>query len=133
MKFPVELVSNHSGEHLMVRVKLAELWNQSSEVISQCNFVPTRDDADAMHPELFAIADSFPANVMFLDLETCGFAGSMVFLVGVLVCVLWVFTSLLQAAGIRKVWLRSRNPGFFACCRVSDGSASQSDSCHPEN
>ncbi|MGE3809804.1 MAG: ribonuclease H-like domain-containing protein, partial [Gemmataceae bacterium] len=34
------------------------------------------------HPEVAALARWFPRQTLFLDLETCGFAGSMVFLVG---------------------------------------------------
>ncbi len=34
------------------------------------------------HPEVAALARWFPQQTLFLDLETCGFAGSMVFLVG---------------------------------------------------
>ncbi len=36
----------------------------------------------APHPEIVALAEHFPRGTMYLDLETCGFAGSMIFLVG---------------------------------------------------
>ncbi len=35
-----------------------------------------------MHPELAAVCEHFPRGTLFLDLETCGFAGSSIFLVG---------------------------------------------------
>ena len=41
-------------------------------------------DSDAdNHPDLLALAHSFPQSAMFLDLETCGFAGCAIFLVGI--------------------------------------------------
>ncbi len=36
------------------------------------------------HPEQRAFAAAFPHNAMYVDLETCGFAGAMIFLVGVI-------------------------------------------------
>lgn len=37
----------------------------------------------AEYPELRALARSFPQSALFLDLETCGFAGCAIFLIGV--------------------------------------------------
>lgn len=37
-----------------------------------------------MHTEILHFADAFPAKTLYLDLETCGLAGAMVFLAGVL-------------------------------------------------
>jgi uncharacterized protein YprB with RNaseH-like and TPR domain len=37
-----------------------------------------------MHPDLAALTRSFPDSTLFLDLETCGLAGSAIFLVGVI-------------------------------------------------
>lgn len=45
----------------------------------------SRDAADqqaTQHPELAAVAEHFPQGTLFLDLETCGFSGSPLFLAG---------------------------------------------------
>jgi uncharacterized protein YprB with RNaseH-like and TPR domain len=43
-----------------------------------------RADRQELHPELAALVERFPVGTLFLDLETCGFAGSPIFLVGLL-------------------------------------------------
>ncbi len=39
-------------------------------------------DGDTVHPELRTLAECFPQSALFVDLETCGFAGSSIFLIG---------------------------------------------------
>jgi uncharacterized protein YprB with RNaseH-like and TPR domain len=39
---------------------------------------------EELHPELKQLATSYPSGALYLDLETCGFAGAMVFLIGLL-------------------------------------------------
>ncbi len=46
---------------------------------------PGPDAGDGLlHPELARLAQTLPQGAMFLDLETCGFAGSAVFLIGLI-------------------------------------------------
>jgi uncharacterized protein YprB with RNaseH-like and TPR domain len=81
-----EVCQNASGSHLRFRRTLATLWPAANRVIEQS--CERRADCgiagEAVHEELVAIAHHFPAGTLFLDLETCGFAGSPVFLVGLL-------------------------------------------------
>lgn len=71
------------GEHLRFRRPLAEFWPNAKSVIARCTALPTTIDAADLHPEMAAVAEHFPDRTMFLDLETCGFAGAPVFLAGV--------------------------------------------------
>ena len=81
-----EVVGNASGEHLRMLLPLARFWPQSEKAVTRgLEKMATVDlDRDVVHPELSALAEGFPHGAMFLDLETCGFAGSMIFLVGLL-------------------------------------------------
>ncbi len=80
-----------SGEHLRIRRPLAELWPAAKAIVpqsiarltSRTYRSPAGSDQPELHPELAAVAEHFPAATMFLDLETCGFAGAPVFLAGV--------------------------------------------------
>jgi uncharacterized protein YprB with RNaseH-like and TPR domain len=80
-----------SGEHLRIRRPLAELWPAAKAIVpqaiarlsSRAYRSPAGSDQPELHPELAAVAEHFPATTMFLDLETCGFAGAPVFLAGV--------------------------------------------------
>jgi hypothetical protein len=72
--------ANGSGVHLRMRRPLAELWPQSD--VAAARVARAADAQSGGHPELVALAQALPAGSLFLDLETCGFAGSMVFLVG---------------------------------------------------
>jgi hypothetical protein len=72
--------ANASGVHLRIRRPLAELWPNSDVVAARVAGSAARQSST--HPELSALGDALPTGSLFLDLETCGFAGSMVFLVG---------------------------------------------------
>jgi len=80
-----------SGKHLRIRRPLAELWPAAKAIVpqsiarqaSRVYRCPAGSDPPELHPELAAVAEHFPAATMFLDLETCGFAGAPVFLAGV--------------------------------------------------
>ncbi len=71
---------NASGTHLRFRRALAELWPGADETVAALAGRTTA--ASQRHAELAALADWLPHGTVFLDLETCGFAGSMVFLAG---------------------------------------------------
>jgi uncharacterized protein YprB with RNaseH-like and TPR domain len=77
-----EVVANVSGEHLRFRRSIERFWPQGAQAIAALGhrrMVPA-----AGHVELAALRGAFPRQALFLDLETCGFAGSMVFLAGLL-------------------------------------------------
>ncbi len=72
-------VENRWGKHWLREQPIEELWPGSgcwlADAIGRLRNCPkTR--------ELQALAKALPARAVYLDLETCGFAGSMVFLVG---------------------------------------------------
>ncbi|MGD9719953.1 MAG: ribonuclease H-like domain-containing protein [Pirellulales bacterium] len=74
---------NSSGAHLRFRQPLTQLWPQADSWLSRA--APAGNN-QPQHPELAALAQSFPRDALLLDLETCGFAGSMVFLAGLVWC-----------------------------------------------
>jgi len=77
---------NSSGKHWRVLQSLAQFWPAADACIPRGGLVPdwSFGQPEACHPELAAFAESFPRGTLFLDLETCGFAGSMVFLIGLI-------------------------------------------------
>jgi hypothetical protein len=83
---PGEEIENASGKHWRIRVPLAELWPDGSRLAAICRqrlrIDPTCRRAE--HEELAALARCVPYGFLALDLETCGFAGSAVFLIGLL-------------------------------------------------
>jgi len=75
---------NQGGTYGLVQRPLDQLWPGHQAALTAAERDRTGDQLLPEHPELRALAENFPRNCMFLDLETCGFAGSMVFLVGVI-------------------------------------------------
>ena len=82
---PGREIENDSGTYYLIEQPLEQLWPLADRFIEDKLPTLQRDDDDQPRPELAAFAEHFPRRVMYLDLETCGFAGSMVFLIG-LVC-----------------------------------------------
>ena len=79
-----EVQQTVSGEHLRFRRPLAELWPAAKVLVPHSIAqMSSRTNPTELHPELAAVAEHFPAGTMFLDLETCGFAGAPVFLAGI--------------------------------------------------
>jgi uncharacterized protein YprB with RNaseH-like and TPR domain len=76
-----QLVANRCGEHLLFARRLSALLPGVEAMIEQALDAHERGAADR-HPELAGAAKHLPRGTLFLDLETCGFAGSPVFLVG---------------------------------------------------
>ena len=72
-----EIVRNAGGEFLRFRQPLAEIWPAAER---HANGMARREHLD--HPDWAVFATAFPERVLFLDLETCGFAGSAIFLIG---------------------------------------------------
>ena len=84
---PGEEVTNRWGSHWLRRRALSEIWPHGDQWLShalvrldQCRTEPPTTRSR----ELRALRVNLPDHVVYLDLETCGFAGSMVFLVGLI-------------------------------------------------
>lgn len=75
-----------TGKYFRVRRPMSEFWRQGSAMLIACQRDwPTAVDVTCVdHVELTALVRHFPHESVFLDLETCGLAGSMVFLVGLI-------------------------------------------------
>ncbi len=74
-----EVRQNASGEHLCFSRPLESLWPGVGHALPGGGArLPPR----TMHPELAAVYELFPHGTLFLDLETCGFAGASIFLAG---------------------------------------------------
>ncbi|MCH8922574.1 MAG: ribonuclease H-like domain-containing protein [Planctomycetes bacterium] len=84
---PGRKIENDSGTYYLIEQPLGQLWPLAERFIEDklSTLQLNAADDDPPRPELAAFAEHFPQRVMYLDLETCGFAGSMVFLIG-LVC-----------------------------------------------
>ena len=83
---PGEEVVNDAGKHWRVRVPLAELWPQGPRLVDGYRRRLRLDTAchRSEHDELATLAECLPHGMLVLDLETCGFAGSAMFLIGLL-------------------------------------------------
>ncbi len=77
-----EVHENASGKHLRFCRPLSRLDALADRAISRQAAAHTARSGRLLHHELADVAEHFPQNTLFLDLETCGFAGSMVFLAG---------------------------------------------------
>jgi uncharacterized protein YprB with RNaseH-like and TPR domain len=75
---PGEVVETASGPCYVIRRPLADVWPRGTL------HPPLPDLVPQQHPELSAFAHHFPDRVLFLDLETCGLAGSAMFLAGLI-------------------------------------------------
>jgi uncharacterized protein len=82
-----DVIQTSAGEHLRIRLPLAELWPGGSRLVAARQehlrqLLAVSTDERAMHADFAAFARSWPDRVLCLDLETCGLAGSALFLVG---------------------------------------------------
>jgi uncharacterized protein YprB with RNaseH-like and TPR domain len=79
-----ETVQNGSGQHYQIRLPVDRFWRGDPRQLG----TDGQDQHAAQHAveqiELRALAASLPDRALLLDLETCGFAGSAIFLVGLL-------------------------------------------------
>jgi uncharacterized protein YprB with RNaseH-like and TPR domain len=68
---------------LRFRRPLVELWPAAEDVTAHAaRELRSGNLPPVAHPELAAVAEHFPDGTLFLDLETCGFAGAPIFLAG---------------------------------------------------
>lgn len=74
------------GKHWLMERPLTSIWDRADELIARslARFSQGRSPSSEQHSDWAHFARRFPRESVFLDLETCGFAGSMVFLVGVI-------------------------------------------------
>jgi hypothetical protein len=81
-------VANAAGEHLLVQIPLEELWPGGSELVvrrhAQMPASAATQPTGCEMGELAAFLAAIPYDLLLLDLETCGLAGSALFLVGLL-------------------------------------------------
>jgi len=78
--WPGEVLPTAWGDHLLMRRPLSVVWPNC------VRYLPRRPGTDISSPlsELQALSRSFPQATVLLDLETCGFAGTPIFLIGLL-------------------------------------------------
>ncbi len=82
---PGKEVNNDGGTYYLIREPLSKLWNKSEQCVARgCERLEVAASDGALHPDIATLKGHFPDRALFLDLETCGFAGSMVFLVGLI-------------------------------------------------
>lgn len=87
-----EVVANDLGEHLRIALSVDEVWPRSERLVAlrhqtlqsarQTKASPS--GAPSLDVGLEALLAAFPDHTLLLDLETCGLAGSALFLVGLL-------------------------------------------------
>lgn len=73
--------ANEAGRHWLIEKPLERIWPTSTDYLSRwhdevSDWIPEHEDLVELKHHL--------RSTVYLDLETCGFAGSMIFLVGVL-------------------------------------------------
>ena len=78
-----ERVENSRGEYWRMRLPVATIFPATLAARKAIDSGHRSEGQPAGHPELAALLASFPGEALFLDLETCGFAGSAIFLIGV--------------------------------------------------
>ena len=96
-----EVVANDGGRHLKISIPLEQLWARGTQLVTARHRHLIESSADEQHGDVSAsgrtrsrhaprFADraallrSFPDRLLYLDLETCGLAGSSIFLIGLL-------------------------------------------------
>ena len=80
--------TNQAGRFYSLRRSVRRLWPQSPEVLKHYRWAiagPGLADIDNQQfPQLAQLAQTPLEKVIYLDIETCGFAGTMVFLIGLM-------------------------------------------------
>ena len=77
---------NACGAHWLIERPLAALWPAAERVLSwrPPPAAAFGEQGSQPRPDLAVWAEHFPQQTVYLDLETCGLAGSMVFLAGLI-------------------------------------------------
>jgi len=82
-------VENPAGRHLAIRLSWTHFGAELPEQLERVRqawetHAAVAAEGPKTHREIAALAQAFPRDALFLDLETCGLGGAMVFLVGLL-------------------------------------------------
>lgn len=80
---PGEVVEETGGQFYRIRRPVAQFRSSELDKLLGGN-LKTFDPRESLHPELDSLARAFPSRALFLDLETCGFSGAPLFLIGLL-------------------------------------------------
>jgi len=78
-----DIVANFAGEHLRVRLPVDDIWPGGEQLITR-RLAFLGEQESQRCDELGLLVNALPDDALLLDLETCGFAGSPLFLVGIL-------------------------------------------------
>jgi uncharacterized protein YprB with RNaseH-like and TPR domain len=74
------------GTYFLIRRNLSTNWPESTEIRSLYKQVFTENDVaieiDEKNQDLTALLKADPRKITYLDIETCGFSGTMIFLIG---------------------------------------------------
>jgi uncharacterized protein YprB with RNaseH-like and TPR domain len=88
-----DVVGNAAGKHLRIRLPLETLWPGGTVLAAQriehlhllaATAEQAIEPTIVLQPEFAALVAALPDRAVMLDLETCGLAGSALFLVGLL-------------------------------------------------
>lgn len=83
-RLPGEIEQTTSGRHYVIRQRLDQLWRDAARhLAAMARPGSVGELASDAPPDLDPLVAGFPQATLFLDLETCGFAGSAIFLVGI--------------------------------------------------
>ncbi|MEM1304565.1 MAG: ribonuclease H-like domain-containing protein [Planctomycetota bacterium] len=78
------VVSNNAGEHLIIELPIDRFWRNATQLVAarldHLHSLPRKSIEQAIRPLIAALPD----RVALLDLETCGLAGSPLFLIGLI-------------------------------------------------
>lgn len=78
-------VENEQGRYWRVEQSLRSLWREVDGCVNATLAHPDPDfDMAVKRDDMTTFARHFPGAVLYLDLETCGFSGSAIFLIGTL-------------------------------------------------
>jgi uncharacterized protein YprB with RNaseH-like and TPR domain len=86
-----DIVETSHGPHLRIRIPLENLWPNGTQLIaSRQEFLQSRlaaaqlaiEPSLVLEPDFASLVGALPERAVGLDLETCGLAGSALFLIG---------------------------------------------------
>ncbi len=84
----ITVKTNHAGRFYSLRRSVRRLWSDSPEVLKHYRWAIAGSGLATIDsqqfPELAQLTQTPLEKVIYLDIETCGFAGTMVFLIGLM-------------------------------------------------
>jgi uncharacterized protein YprB with RNaseH-like and TPR domain len=79
-----EEIETPCGPHWLVTRAVNAVWPSADRVIDAAHDALANQTKDGAHEDWRAFTGAFADGVALLDIETCGFAGSMIFLIGLI-------------------------------------------------